>query len=311
MPAEPALALGISGPEPAWARVRQLVLDAVPSPISKAMYGRALDDFFRWWAGQGRPPFSKAAVQAHKAHLESRGYAAATVNQRLAALRKLAAEASDNGLLAQDAAGAILRVKGARRHGVRLGNWLTAPEAEALLHRPDPSQLKGVRDRALLAVLLGCGLRRGEAAQLTFAHLAVREGRPVIVDLAGKHGRVRSVPVPVWVKTALDRWAEAAGLSEGRLFRAVNRHGTITGEGISPQSILETVAGYARELGLALTAHDLRRTCAHLCRREGGELEQIQLLLGHASVQTTERYLGTRQNLAHPPNDRIPLRWHK
>jgi integrase/recombinase XerD len=66
---------------------------------------------------------------------------------------------------------------------------------------------------------------------------------------------------------------------------------------------------YAAETGFpGIAPHDLRRTCAKLCRSAGGELEQIQLLLGHASIQTTERYLGTRQDLVHAPNDAIKLR---
>jgi integrase/recombinase XerD len=80
---------------------------------------------------------------------------------------------------------------------------------------------------------------------------------------------------------------------------------------MSPQAVLAVVAGYGRELGLSLKPHDLRRTCPNLCRAGGGELEQIQILLGHASIQTTERYLGTRQNLANAPNDRLGLAWRE
>jgi integrase len=93
--------------------------------------------------------------------------------------------------------------------------------------------------------------------------------------------------------------------------RSLNRHGHITGASVSPQAVLSTVAFYGRELGLKLKPHDLRRTCAKLCRAGGGELEQIQLLLGHVSIQTTERYLGSKQDLVHAPNDRLGLRWRE
>lgn len=73
--------------------------------------------------------------------------------------------------------------------------------------------------------------------------------------------------------------------------------------------ILEIVSGYATELGLEVRPRDLRRTCAKLCRSSGGDLERIQMLLGHSSIQITEQYLGTRQDLAKAPNDRIGLRW--
>ena len=107
---------------------------------------------------------------------------------------------------------------------------------------------------------------------------------------------------------AIDQWADAAGIVTGRVLRSMNRHGRITGDSISPQAILDLVASHGRKLGIRLKAHDARRTCAKLCRAAGADLEQIQLLLGHSSVQTTERYLGTRQDLVHAANDRLGLR---
>ena len=152
-----------------------------------------------------------------------------------------------------------------------------------------------------------CGLRRSEAVGADVDQLQQRDGRWVIPDLRGKHGRLRTVPVPAWVKIAIDDWAAAAGITEGRLLRAMNRHGAITGESLSPQAVLALVSAYGRSIGVKLQAHDARRTCAKLCRAAGAELEQIQMLLGHSSVQTTERYLGTKQNLSEAPNDRLGL----
>jgi integrase len=117
--------------------------------------------------------------------------------------------------------------------------------------------------------------------------------------------------VPAWVKQALDLWIEAAGVVAGKLFRAINRHGVVTRETLSTQAVLDVVKEYSDPLAIRVRPHDLRRTCAKLCRAGGGDLEQIQLLLGHASIQTTERYLGTRQNLADAPNDRLGLGWEE
>ena len=292
---------------PDFAPVKALLLNSVSSPITRALYAAALDDFFAWRARQGHPPFQRAAIQAYRAHLEGRGYAASTVNQRLAALRKLAREAAASGLLDATTAAGIVQAPGVRERGVRAGNWLTREQAAALLGSPDTATLRGLRDRAILALLIGCALRRGELAALTVEELRQREGRWVLPDLRGKQGRIRTVPVPSWVKQAVDAWTEAAGLSSGRLFRSLPRHGGAPGGSISPQAILDLVRFHAARLGLDIRPHDLRRTCAKLCRAAGGELEQIQLLLGHASVQTTERYLGTRQNLASAPNDRLGL----
>jgi site-specific recombinase XerD len=126
------------------------------------------------------------------------------------------------------------------------------------------------------------------------------------VDLVGKGGHIRTVPVPVWVKSALDRWLAAADITEGRIFRAVSRHGTAWGKGISENVVWYVVRNCAQRVQLDhLAPHDLRRTCARLCHVNGGELEQIQFLLGHASVLTTEHYLGCKQNLEAPVNDRF------
>ena len=101
----------------------------------------------------------------------------------------------------------------------------------------------------------------------------------------------------------------AAQLAEGHVFRSVNRADHITGGGLGGKVVWQLIKPYAEAACVPVIApHDLRRTCAKLCRAGGGELEQIQLLLGHASVQTTERYLGTKQDLVHAPNDAIKLR---
>jgi len=148
----------------------------------------------------------------------------------MSAIRKLAAEAADNGLLAPELAAGIASVKSAKSVGIRTGNWLSARQAQALLNAPDTSTLKGLRDRATLAVLFGCGLRRSEVAALTFAHVQQRDGRWCIVDLLGKHARIRTVPMPNWVKVAIDAWTSAAAIGEGHVFRPLIRGDRVAGE---------------------------------------------------------------------------------
>jgi integrase len=283
--------------------VKQLVLDAVSSPLTRVMYARALEDFFAWWEQQDRPAFTRATVQAWRAALEAKGLAPASIHQKLSAVRKLAVEASYNGLLDPATAQAIREVRGPARRGVRTGNWLTKREAEQLLAAPAADTKQGQRDRAILAVLIGCGLRRDEAARLTFEHLQQRDGRWCVVDIIGKHGRVRTVPMPPWSKAAIDAWSAAAGLTSGPVFRGVNKGDAITGERLSTQGILRAVTRYAE----AIAPHDLRRTFAKLAYKGGAKLDQIQLSLGHASIQTTERYLGVQQDLTDAPCDYLHL----
>jgi integrase len=241
----------------AWTRINRLVLDSVTSPHSKRAYEQALDAFERWCAVTGAGGFTKATMQAYRVALETAGLGAASINVRLSALRKLAAEAADNGLLAPEVAGTIARVRGAKRRGVRAGNWLTLDQAERLLDLPHPKTKKGKRDRALLALLVGCGLRRQELARLRMEDIQQRDGRWCIVDLAGKGNRIRTVPMPPWAKTALDTWLAAAGFSSGVVLGGVNKGDRITGQGMSAQSIYEVVEAYGRKLGASLAPHDV------------------------------------------------------
>jgi integrase len=303
--ADPPLALSLAhGGADAPAAVKQLVLNAVSSPLTRVMYARALEDFFAWWNGQGRPPFTRATVQAWRAALEAKGLAPASVNQKLSAMRKLAAEAAFNGLLDPAAAQAIRDIRGAEQRGVRTGNWLTKRQAETLLAAPDPATNQGKRDRAILAVLIGCGLRRDEAARLTMEHIQQRDGRWCVVDLVGKKGHVRTVPMPSWTKVAIESWAGAAGITGGPVLRGVNKGDVVTGDRLSTQGILRAVTRYAD----AIAPHDLRRTFAKLAFQGGAKLDQIQLSLGHASIQTTERYLCVQQDLTDAPCDYLHLK---
>jgi site-specific recombinase XerD len=160
-----------------WQKLKTLVLDSVSSPITKRVYNMALEEFMAWFQQAPRPGFTKATVSAWRVSLEDRRLGSSSIIIRMSAIRKLAAEAADNGLLAPELAAGISRVKSAKTQGIRVGNWLSLRQAQVLLSAPDITTLRGLRDRAILAVLLGCGLRRSEVAALTFGHLQQRDGR--------------------------------------------------------------------------------------------------------------------------------------
>jgi integrase len=174
------------------------VLNTLGSPASKRAYEFGIDDFIAWYCSEPRLAFSRTVVLRYRLELESRRLAPSSINLRLAAVRRLAYEAADTGLLSPELAAGIRRVKGVKRIGVRLGNWLTAEQSRALLRAPDIQRLKGRRDWAMLALMLGCGLRRGEVADLRVDHLQRREEHWVIADLVGKAAHIRTVPVPDW-----------------------------------------------------------------------------------------------------------------
>ena len=127
-----------------WRRMKSLVLDSVSSPITKRVYNMALDEFFGWYAQEPRPGFTKATVSAWRVTLEERGLGSSSIIVRMSAIRKLAVEAMDNGLLAPELAAGIQRVKSAKSIGVRAGNWLSLKQAQALLNAPDITTLKGL-----------------------------------------------------------------------------------------------------------------------------------------------------------------------
>jgi site-specific recombinase XerD len=283
---------------------KRTVLNSLGSPDSTRAYAFAIDDFIAWYCSEPRLAFGKHVVLRYRIELESRHLAPATINLRMAAVRRLAYEASDSGLLSPELAAGIQRVKGVKR----LGNWLTVEQCRTLLRAPDERTLKGRRDRAILAILLGCGLRRAEVAKLQVRDIQQREEHWALVDLMGKGRHIRTVPVPDWVKAAVDEWTKAADIADGRVFRCVSRTASIWGNGITEKVVWHIVKDCAKRAGIQqLAPHDCRRSCARLCHAAGGELEQIQFLLGHVSVETTERYLGCKQRLRHAVNDKIGL----
>lgn len=299
----------IPTPVPDYARLLELVTDSVPSPRTKVAYRAALLRFFAWWSEVYRQPFSRAAVNAYRSHLEEIGKGPPTINIALAAVKKFASECAENGLIDQGAEASIARIPGVRQLGRPVGNWLNAEQAERLLEAPDSYTPKGVRDRAILGILLGCGLRRSECAALTCEHVQERDGRPCIVDLEGKGRRgprIRTVPMPQWALRRLKAWLAMTNIDKGPVFVSLDQHGN-PGEKISGPGIYWILREYVRELGLDVSPHDMRRTYARMARVGGAEMDQIQFSLGHASVGTTEIYIGMTQDLRNAPCDRLGL----
>ena len=175
-----------------------------------------MDEFIAWYCSEPRLTLNRIVALRYRMHLESIPLAPATINLRLAAIRRLAYEASDSGLLSPELVAGIRRVKGVKRFGQPVGNWLTVEEGQQLVGAVRIDTLRGKRDAAMLGLLLGCGLRRSEVANLEIERIQRRDGHWAIVDLVGKAGHVRTVPVPLWVKTAIDSWSSAAGISRYR-----------------------------------------------------------------------------------------------
>lgn len=255
------------------------VLNTLTSKSGQRSYDRAITDFVDWYCSEPRLAFNRTVVLRYRIYLEHKQYAATTINLRLAAVRRVAYEAADSGLLSPELAAGIRRVKGVRRIGVRIGNWLTAEQSKRLLGGAERESLRGKRNYAMLAMLIGCGLRRGELLALRVNSIQLREEHWVIADLLGKAGHIRTVPIPAWVKVAIDEWKNAAGITDGVLFRSINKTGRIWGSGMTPKVLWEIVREAASRAGIEkLAPHDLRRSCARLTVRcKGGRWAQLPL----------------------------------
>jgi site-specific recombinase XerC len=174
------------------------VLNSLSSPHSRRNYKFAMEQFITWYCSEPRLALNRIVVLRFRLHLESLGLAAGTINQRLAAVRRLAYEAADSGLLSPELAAGIRRVKGVKQLGSRAGNWLNCDQARLLLEKADGESLRKIRDVAMISILLGCGLRRAELASLRKEDIQIRQGHWAIVDLVGKGNHVRTVPMPLW-----------------------------------------------------------------------------------------------------------------
>src|ERR1700729_1866262 len=159
---------------------KNAVLNSLAAASSQESYSHAIDEFIGWYCSEPRLAFNRTVVLRYRFFLEQKNLAPSTINVRLAAVRRLAYEASDSGLLSPELAAGIRRVKGAKRLGVRIGNWLTADQCRSLLRAPWPDSLGGKRDRAIWAVLIGCGLRRAELVGLRVSDLQIREEHWVV-----------------------------------------------------------------------------------------------------------------------------------
>ena len=284
------------------------VLNSLGSPASRRVYEYAIDQFIAWYCSEPRLAFNRIVVVRYRLYLESRSLAANTVNQQLAAVRRLAHEAANSGLLSPELAAGISRVKGVKQLGFRSGNWLSAEESSEVLQGARGKSMRAKRDYAMLALLFGCGFRRSELVGLELDEIQMRQGHWAVVDLIGKGGHIRTVPIPQWVKAALDEWIRASGVTEGRIFR-----GCPSGKGVGKRHLAEcrVVRGQDLLRESRVGAHRTSRPAANLREalpQQRGRAGADSILAGSriraddgtlSRLQTESRTSGERP--VHPP----------
>lgn len=267
-----------------------LAIDGLGSPGSKRCYSLALRQFLGWYAGEGYHGLSKRAVQAYKAHLQAQGYAPATVNVALSAIRRLALEAADNGLLSERVAAAIRRVGNVRAEVVPAGRDIAPGELVGLMRAcADDHSPAGVRDAALIGLLYVTGMRRAEAVALALVDYVPESGAVTIRK--GKGNKQRVVYITNGATEALGDWLRVRGDDPGALFCPVNKGGRVAVRQMTGQSVRRMLEKRAGAAGIdALTPHDFRRTTVGDLLDAGADIVTVQKILGHASPTTTARY---------------------
>lgn len=174
---------------------------------------------------------------------------------------------------------------------------------------PDITKISGLRDRAVLSVLLGCGLRRAELVLITVDHIQKRDKAWVLANLVGKRNKIRTVVIPQWTKKVIAAYTSAVGISEGYLIRPSRRNGKLTEGSINPRTVARIVKKYSKGCGISnISPHDLCRTYAKLAYKNGAKLDQIQINLGHQSLTTTQKYLGIDLDLNDGPGSYLDIK---
>ncbi len=285
------------------------------APNTQRSYGSRLRAFLEWRDKQNSLPFV-AQLKQYVGYLrDERGLAPRSVQAHINTIKGMLKTAA--ALEPALAAGLpqLQLVKAPVVRGELQGKRLTAQQAKQLLMAPGSDTPKGIRDSAILALLLTLGLRRSEVCNLTWGHIIELEGHKVIANLKGKHGRIRTLKLPIWLWRLLMNWGEISGLEmsnpEERVFVPITKDGKILTwrRGVTPHAIYKLINYYTVIAGVpTVKPHDLRRTAALLARRGGASIEQVQLMLGHASPQTTSNYIGESLDLDDNAVDYTPLR---
>ena len=273
----------------------------IDNPRTRRAYQNDLTDFSSFIGLAGADDFrlvTRAHVLAWRADLERRGLAGATIRRKLAALASLF-----DHLLENNAVAGGNPVHGVKRPRIESNEGKTPAlgdhQAKALLEAPDHTTLKGLRDRAILAVLLYHGLRREEAAQLRVSDMLERRGVKHLL-VQGKGGKVRYLPLHAVAAERIHAYLECSAhhlvTPKAPLFMPLR--GRQTGAGVTANGIYTLVEAYAKKARIevaGLGVHGLRATAATNALEHEADIAKVQAWLGHANISTTRIY-DRRQN---------------
>ena len=285
-------------PSPDYVSAIPSALRGIASPHTRRAYETGMRRWLDWLGGE---VITADALRGWIGHMQGEGASAATINLRLAAAKRLCNALEESGRLDSPTASRISRLRGRKRAGVRLGNWLTEAQIGELL-AADAESLSGKLDRAILALLYGAGLRESEAVALCVEDLVRRDGQWLVSVAHGKGDKPRAFAIHDGAAGLLQSWTAAAGVSSGPILRPVRGDA----DHMSACAVYRRVRSMGERIGVPeLAPHDLRRSCGRHIVENGGSIEQVQLMYGHADVKTTRVYLNLQIDLKDPPAKRL------
>lgn len=291
-----------------WRVAREFI-----SPCSQADVKHRLRLYFRWHAANcAGQPISRDTVFAYRQEMLDNGLAPRTIMVYMQAIRSMVKVALREGEISEQVADSILSVPTVTITGRRTGTWLTKEEVLALLEQPDTSALSGLRDFTVLALLVGCGMRRAEVMGLTIGHIQEMQGNLMVVDFIGKGRKQASVVIPQGrIADTIRRYCQAllglpGATADSPLVPWIRRGGAVGGR-VTDQVARLIVQKYAEPLGLSVLPHDLRRTFAGLAEEASVPVQEISRAMRHESVDTTIRYLAPFNEMRNPVANRIGL----
>jgi len=222
--------------------------------------------------------------------LQVSGRAPATINTYLSALKGTAREAWMMKQMDTESYQQILSVRAVRGSRLTRGRALAPQEIHALFRSCEQDTgCKGPRDAAMLAVMLGCGLRRSEVVDLDYASILHQE-QALLVRGKGNKERLAFMPENVWIR--IHSWTDTIrGEQEGPLFTRIRAGDDVTSKRMTPQAVYHILGQRRTESGIdGCAPHDLRRTFASMMLDNGEDLITVRDAMGHASVTTTQKY---------------------
>ena len=276
-------------------------------------YASALTQFLRWYRNTEYSELSPEVIREYILYMKHSGHAKSTIATKLSITKQLFRELWKSGVIDNDTYTNLMEIKIKGQRGQRVKTWLSHEEVQLFLRSIQNNSHRTIRDRAILATMLGSGLRRFEVSELECSQIGKVEGRWAFTDIKGKGERYRTVAIPEWCINLIKKWLEIreelAGNFTEKLFFSIRKNGTPGNTKISPQAIRDLTKKYSNKyLGKPVLPHDLRRTYAQLSYRAGAPLRQIQISLGHSSIRTTEIYLGLDQDFIKAPGDYIKIK---